>query len=207
MEAGDTRQDAYRHIIMNALLARHYPTISSKAPRMDFAKKIADWHEDCGCNEVDGKEMDYHNNAIGRQLFADNTSYETFLGATIGLNLPASGTLKHKAFELVETESCFIAKLNENDRIELNRVYYGFTIEETKAEILKTPVAKPVYIRKPIASSTYTYVFSHYDYSQCYEDGHVEPMRRSIKDPDNMIYCRERIEKREEIPACMVEKP
>ncbi len=169
---------------------------------MDFAKKIADWHEDCGCNEVDGKEMDYHNNAIGRQLFADNTTYETFLGATIGLNLPYSGTLKDKTFELVETESCFIKKkINENDDNDS-----GFSKEEAVAEIFKISDQKPVYIKTPIALPTYIYVFSHYDYSLCYEDGHVEPMRRSIKDPDNLIYCRERIEKREEIPACMVEK-
>ena len=75
MTSNDTRQDAYRHIIMNALLGQGItPPFLPKHPVWDFAKKIADWHEDCGCNEVDGKEMDYHNNAIGRQLFADNTN-------------------------------------------------------------------------------------------------------------------------------------
>lgn len=85
---GDTKQDAYRHILWNALLCHNYRTVSSKSPKLRFAKAITDAHEECGQNKEDTHQMDYHNNAIGRKLYNDNTPYRTFLGMTTGLRSP-----------------------------------------------------------------------------------------------------------------------
>lgn len=77
---GNTKRDAYRHTIWNALLASYYTTTSSKHPRLEFAKKVADMNELCGENPQDSAEMDYHNNIIGRKLWNDNTGYKKFYG-------------------------------------------------------------------------------------------------------------------------------
>ena len=38
---------------------------------MAWAKKITDWHEDFSPNHLLAKQMDYHNNAVGRKLFLE----------------------------------------------------------------------------------------------------------------------------------------
>ncbi len=90
-----TRGDAYRHIfVWNALLADYYFTISAKVPRLEFAKLVADTYESCTRGDADSKEMDYHNNAIGRKIWDDNTSYIRFFGIPIALHTPSLGRLR-----------------------------------------------------------------------------------------------------------------
>ncbi len=98
----DTKRDAFRHIIWSALLCRYYYTVSSKAPKLRFAKAVGDANEICGENDDDGKEMDYHNNYMGRELYNANTPYETFLGMTTGLKTPSVELLTNKTKEIIE---------------------------------------------------------------------------------------------------------
>ncbi|WP_075343021.1 DUF6973 domain-containing protein [Tenacibaculum agarivorans] len=93
----DTKQDAYRHILWSSLLCRYYYTISSKAPKLRFAKAIGDVNEECGNNNADAREMDYHNNAIGRKIYDQNAPYKKFFGFTVGVRTPSVSNLKSKA--------------------------------------------------------------------------------------------------------------
>lgn len=109
----DGPNDAKRHIYWSALLANHYFTVSSKMRRIEFAKACGDENEYCGDNNVDASEMDFHNNAIGRELFSQNTKYKTItidlffttLTITYGLNLPSDSTLKTKAENKVNNQN------------------------------------------------------------------------------------------------------
>ena len=56
-------------------LTYNYFTISSKSPRLRFSEAISYAYEDCSINDADAREMDYHNNFIGRKLWDDNCGY------------------------------------------------------------------------------------------------------------------------------------
>ena len=104
-EYGNTtnnKGDAYKHILWNSFLAHYYLTVSSKSPRLRFAEAITYAYEDCSPNLDDEREMDYHNNYIGRKLWDDNCGYRKWWGMTFGLNKPDISTLKTKAKALVE---------------------------------------------------------------------------------------------------------
>ncbi len=61
---------------------------------MNFAKMVANCREEVSAGADDATEMDYHNNAIGRNLWRDNTGYLRFLGIVIGLDLKSTSELK-----------------------------------------------------------------------------------------------------------------
>ena len=98
LSSTDTKRDAFRHVLWSSLLARYYWTVSSKHKRLRFAEAVGNANETCGENEIDGMNMDYHNNRIGRELFNQNTSYKTkkvwFVRITYGLNKPSTSRLK-----------------------------------------------------------------------------------------------------------------
>jgi hypothetical protein len=98
----DNKGDAYKHILWNSFLAHYYWTVSSKAPRLRFAEAITYAYEDCSPNDADAREMDYHNNYIGRKLWDDNCGYRKWWWMTVGLRKPSISTLKTKAKALVE---------------------------------------------------------------------------------------------------------
>lgn len=102
LKGGNTKQDAYRHILWNALLCHNYRTVSSKSPKLSFAKAVTDAYEECGDNDEDARQMDYHNNGIGRKLYTENTPYRTFLGFITGLKSPSLALLKRKTREVVD---------------------------------------------------------------------------------------------------------
>lgn len=102
LSSADTKHDAYRHILWNALLCRYYYTVSSKAPKLNYAKTVTDAWEECGNNIEDAMYMDYHNNEIGRRVYDRNTPYEKFLGFVVGLKTPSVDLLKQKTKEEVE---------------------------------------------------------------------------------------------------------
>ncbi|NVK51602.1 MAG: hypothetical protein HWD85_01615 [Flavobacteriaceae bacterium] len=164
----DTREDAYRHILWNAMLAQYYFTISSKAPRIAFAKLVGDANESslCGANNTaDAKEMDLHNNVIGRNIWSEKTSYIQFFGATIGLSLPSITLLETVIFNKVEQESCYIVK-------DHGIVSYRYGISEVKNIILQMDINVPVYINKFIAPRRYV-TTTTYDYSDCGGGGNI----------------------------------
>ncbi len=104
LSSSSTQRDAYRHTLWSALLAKYYFTVSAKSPRLKFAKKMGDRNEDCGDNTIDDREMDYHNNAIGREIWDDNASYKKvkWVGWIYGLNNPSVETLKAKVLSQIQ---------------------------------------------------------------------------------------------------------
>ena len=66
------RANAFRHALWNFLIANQCSIFSSDLNKiLDWAKKITDWHEEFSPNKEMAKLMDLHNNAIGRNRFAD----------------------------------------------------------------------------------------------------------------------------------------
>jgi len=126
----NTKRDAFRHTLWNGLLANHYYTMSSKKPRLDFAKDIADMNEKCGGNNQDSAAMDYHNNAIGRKIWNDDTTYQkTWWGATINIRNPSNSRLislvKEKMENILYISKNEDPKLSKDDKAkELERIYW-----------------------------------------------------------------------------------
>ena len=180
--SSDSRRDAYRNILWNSLLSQYYFTISSKAPRLGFAKLVTNAREQWPCggsSDVDAKQMDYHNNFIGRKIWDENTSYRTFWGWNVGLRKPSTSRLKDLAYAKVENQSCLIVKDHPNGMI------FDFTTEETKEEVLKVNKDIAVYITGDIVPKKYTNQII-YDYSNCDEDdGLLDVQNRSIKKVSN----------------------
>ncbi len=148
----DSRRDAYRHMLWNSLLAQYYFTISSKSRRLSFAELIANANESSICgstNNIDTREMDFHNNVIGRKIWSDNTGYRTIFGATIGLNRTSTSHLKGLALDKIEKEGLFIIKTHPSSH--MNNKIYDYSSVETEALILQTDVNTPVYFVGPIA--------------------------------------------------------
>ena len=104
--------------------------MSSKKPRLDFAKDIADMNEKCGGNNQDSAAMDYHNNAIGRKIWNDDTTYQkTWWGATINIRNPSNSRLislvKEKMENILYISKNEDPKLSKDDKAkELERVYW-----------------------------------------------------------------------------------
>lgn len=113
--SADTRQDAFRHIIWNAFLANYYPSLSRKSRGTNFALKIANANEECGGNEIDSREMDYHNNHIGRDMWWRITDRKKILGAKVGIKRPSSSQIIEEALKLVNEKGCFLVKY-KNDK-------------------------------------------------------------------------------------------
>ena len=110
VDKGNTIRDAYRHLTWSALLAQHYNAIASKHKRLKFSEAITYANEVCGNNAVDSRQMDYHNNDIGRKIWKDNTHYIKFFGIIVGLNRPSVSRIKWLARQKLDYHSCFIVK-------------------------------------------------------------------------------------------------
>ena len=154
IEGGNSANNTYKHMVFSAFLAQWYFTVSSKSKRLDFAKVVATSHEYCNPNEPDSREMDFHNNAIGRKIWDDNTSYRKLFGRPVGLNRPSDSKLREEIRKRISNSSCFIVKIVEN-RFPENRQKRDLTIPETKSKILATPSHIPVYFTGPILESQY----------------------------------------------------
>ena len=164
----------------NALLAQYYFTISSKASRLGFAKAIADAREGhCGSfNEADARAMDYHNNAIGRQLWDDHTTFRYLFGFRVGLRKPDTSELKTYCLKAVAYNSCYIVKEENPDN------GFDYDIPETKAEILKINANTVVYFKETIAPqwviTTVSYDYSDCDYKDVQEQNSISTSRQGI---------------------------
>ena len=203
----DSRRDAYRHVLWNSLLAQYYFTIVSKTVRLGFAELVTNARErTCGgSNEADAKEMDYHNNFIGRDIWDKNTSYRTFLGIRVGLRKPSTSRLKEIARYRLDKLSCFIVKDHPEGTT------FDFSIAETKQEILKMNPTTVVYIFREIAPKLQRTTVS-YDYSDCGGGGDagfnefvdINHIDGSTIDPDDP--CIRRIYTTTFVNACFVSK-
>ena len=62
--------NAFRHSLWNALLVKEMMKWNKSLKKsIEWAKKISDWHEDFSPNLPLAKEMDLHNNKVGRLIF------------------------------------------------------------------------------------------------------------------------------------------
>lgn len=177
--ASNTREDAYRHILWNSLLAQYYWTIlPSKTRRINFAHIVASSREVVSNNEIDSKEMDYHNNFIGRHLWDVNTGYRRIFGISIGVKLKSTSELKDIMHNQVEGYGCFIIKDHKQgfENFDLNEL-------QVKNKILATGIYTPVYFEGAIIPRTYRTTIT-YDYSDC--DGYLSDKSNKIKESDRV---------------------
>lgn len=207
LNASDSRRDAYRHVLWNSLLANYYFTIVSKTMRLGFAELVTNARETTcgGPNEADAREMDYHNNFIGRDLWDQNTTYRTLLGIRVGLRKPSTSDLKEIARYRVDKRSCFIVKEHPDD------VVFNYTVVETRHEILNMNATTIVYIRERIAPKLQRTQVS-YDFSDCgggsdsgfnefVDINHIDGNTIDLDDP-----CVRRIYTTTFVSACFISK-
>lgn len=187
--SSDTREDAYRHILWNALLAQHYFTISAKAPRLGFAKLVTDARETAFCgtiNNADTRAMDLHNNLIGRNLWDNGTEYLEAAGVTFGLIKSSISQIKTRAFNLVEEKSLYVVKKHKSNN--------GYNYLETEVEdiILQTNEKTPVYFISPIAPVKFV-VSVELELYDCEEgDDFIpkQPKETGVKIKNNILYSK-----------------
>ncbi|MFN0729846.1 DUF6973 domain-containing protein [Polaribacter gochangensis] len=174
LDEGNTRRDAYRHMLWNALLAHYYFTISSKSKRLGFATLVTNLRESSPCgnaNAIDSRAMDYHNNAIGRKVWDDGTEYLKIFGFTVGLMQSSTSQYKMRIFNMIERESCYIVKT------EAEGILNDYDDNEVKVEILNTNINTPVYFIGPIAPVSYVGSIE-LEYYECDDnDGDFIPKR------------------------------
>ena len=141
-DASYNLRDAKRHIYWSALLAINYYTISSKNPRIKFAKDAGDANEECGGNYKDEVEMDYHNNKIGRDLFSQNGTYNWWGTFTP----PSASDMKQKTIALVDKHSVWIKAdpKHYTDTKDAKNI-----VCPRKYNIQNANKSKPVYIHEP----------------------------------------------------------
>jgi hypothetical protein len=66
----NTPANAFRHAYWNFLIAHECYNISGQAEKSAlWAQAITDWHEEAFVNHDLAKQMDLHNNAVGRTVF------------------------------------------------------------------------------------------------------------------------------------------
>lgn len=63
--------NAFRHSAWNLLIARNCALFTSKTKAADWAKYTTDLHEEVFPNDDFDREMDLHNNRVGRELFLE----------------------------------------------------------------------------------------------------------------------------------------
>lgn len=137
----NTKRDAFRHALWNGLLANHYYTMSAKVPRLNFAKDVADMNEKCGGNNQDSAAMDYHNNAIGRKIWDDDTTYQSFWGITYNIRNPSNSRL----ISLVKEKMNNILYIYKNENIKEDTPEYFAEIERVYWLIKKADKNRLVY--------------------------------------------------------------
>ncbi|MEM7483973.1 MAG: hypothetical protein AAF348_02080 [Bacteroidota bacterium] len=62
--------NAFRHALWNYLIAKRcYAWIKNETKVLNWSEKITDWHEHAFPNRKLAKDMDLHNNRVGRYVF------------------------------------------------------------------------------------------------------------------------------------------
>ena len=100
------KANAFRHALWNILIAKKCTRFSKNIEVvLHWTQQITDWHEEFSPNEELAKEMDLHNNAMGRDLFLDVTKMTT---------LEITNTLKSRLNAAIKVDSVFaISDSNE----------------------------------------------------------------------------------------------
>lgn len=143
LDSTDTKRDAYRHMMWNAMLANYYFALSSKSKRLNFAKSYTDAWENAGCGNANTdaqKSMDLHNNELGRYIWNINTHYVNIFGITVGLDRPTHSVMKTQIGALADW-----SKYIDVDAL---------GVPATVTEIEATPMLKAVHIQIPDAVVT-----------------------------------------------------
>ena len=66
----NTAANGFRHAFWNYLIAKKCTKWSKNINKiMNWTTKITDWHENAFRNRALAREMDFHNNAVGRHVF------------------------------------------------------------------------------------------------------------------------------------------
>tara|TARA_R110002073_G_scaffold15953_2_gene62120 strand:- start:48280 stop:48768 length:489 start_codon:yes stop_codon:yes gene_type:complete len=66
------KANAFRHALWNILIAVKCHNFSNDLDLiLSWTKRITDWHEEFSPNEELAKEMDLHNNRIGREMYTE----------------------------------------------------------------------------------------------------------------------------------------
>lgn len=63
--------NAFRHAAWNLLIAKNASFYTNEQSAVEWAKFITDMHEECFPNEAFDKQMDLHNNRVGREVFRE----------------------------------------------------------------------------------------------------------------------------------------
>lgn len=155
MSRSNTRKDAMRHIMWNILLSKYYVTLTaSRKKRTDFAERVANAHEECGNNLPDSKQMDYHNNAIGREIYWDKTGIKkNFLGIKYAVDEASTEVYKNEALDRVNNKSCYIVKEKDDKLFPERLLKNSKTPEQIRDIIIRTDKKTVVYINGPVANS------------------------------------------------------
>lgn len=193
MSSSDTRKDAMRHIMWNVLLAKYYFTLSSKrSVRTGFAKRVTDAHEECGSNPVDSKQMDYHNNAIGRDIYWDNTRVKRNWLRIPYVSEASTATYTNDALNRIQNKSCYIVKKKLNDSYPEKLLSIDEkTLQDIRQKILQTDNETVVYIKGPIANDkNLTKVEDKYDSSACSGSGPFIETRYRVYRTNSWIFRR-----------------
>ena len=206
MAASDTRKDAYRHMMWNAMLCQTYYTVSSKSRRVRFARLVTDAREnDCKSpNAPDGKAMDIHNNAVGRKVWSDNCGYRKIFGWVVGLKKPSITFLSNEIKNVIESRSCFVVKKKRSDIFPNDQLEDTQTPAQVKEKIDSTDPNIPVYFMGEIVPTKYVTVkvFVGYGEYECDDGNKILNQQKSQKLPE--LKCERPIYKYEtrEIVSC-----
>ena len=105
--------NAFRHALWNIFLVKEMMSWNkSLIKSMQWAKKISDWHEDFSPNLPLAREMDLHNNEVGRTIFKSLSSSENI----------SEKILISKLQDMVK-QSKKITSLEELKKLKSNLVY------------------------------------------------------------------------------------
>ncbi|UAM97591.1 hypothetical protein K8354_14965 [Polaribacter litorisediminis] len=160
--SSNTREDAFRHIYWNALLAQNYFTLVSKSKRANFALYVSDLRESiCGpSNNIDSKEMDLHNNKVGTEIWLSKASFVKVWGINVAIKRPSTTELINAILDRVKLRSCYIVKEHPTNPS------FNYSDQEVVNEIATKPTHYAVYFERTIAPK-YPAVIVTNDYSNC----------------------------------------
>lgn len=160
----EDKQDAFRHIYLNALLCKNYITLSSsKKKRNDFARFAMNAFYRCDSNDenhpVGNRAMDYHSDNLGISIYNQLTKSIKIWKWTIGLREPSYTKLKTHIRDLINKKGVFIVKIHPDSPDGYDPDYvHNYSTEEIKKLIDNTiDSSLPVYKRGPITAPYYTY--------------------------------------------------
>ena len=101
--------NAFRHALWNFLIAKKCSSWRrNKRKAIRFAQKITDWHEEFSPNEPLEKEMDLHNNYIGRKLFIQENEESVDIFVEILKDKVENSILITKIEDLKDNNNCLV---------------------------------------------------------------------------------------------------